>query len=150
MDEEWLKRYKKIQNKVFGTTEWLYKYTDLKERLNKKVTTLTYHDACHFGKVFNIRKEPRGLLGRVAEIKEMENPDVCCGFGGITIQSEKFDLARKEGLIKANMIKEVDAEVVSAECSACRMQITEHLDKVGDNKKFMHPLEIIAKAIDEG
>ncbi|MEO1958842.1 MAG: (Fe-S)-binding protein [Nautiliaceae bacterium] len=149
MDKEWLRRYKKIKNKVFGTTEWLYKYTDLKERLNKKVTTLTYHDACHFGKVFNIRKEPRALLKKVAEIREMEDPDVCCGFGGITIQSEKFDLARKEGLIKADMIKKVDAEVVSAECSACRMQITEHLDKVGDNKKFMHPLEIIAKAIDE-
>ncbi|WP_457561400.1 (Fe-S)-binding protein [Caminibacter sp.] len=152
MDEEWLKRYKKIQNKIFGTTEWLYKHTDLEKRLeekNKKITTLTYHDACHFGKVFNIREEPRSLLNKVATINEMEDPDVCCGFGGITIQSEKFHLARKEGLIKAEMIKKVDAEVVSAECSACRMQITEHLDKVGDNKLFKHPLEIIAKAIDD-
>jgi len=79
----------------------------------------------------------------------MEDSNVCCGFGGITIQSEKFDLARKEGLIKAEMIKKVDAEIVSAECSACRMQITEHLDKVGDNKLFLHPLEIIAKKIKE-
>jgi len=79
----------------------------------------------------------------------MEDPDVCCGFGGITIQSEKFHLARKEGLIKAEMIKKVDAEIVSAECSACRMQITEHLDKVGDNKLFLHPLELIAKVIKE-
>ena len=46
------------------------------------------------------------------------------------------------------MIKKVDADIVSAECSACRMQITEHLDKVGDNKKFLHPLEIIASKID--
>jgi len=150
MDEDWLKRYKKIQSKVFGTTEWLYKYTDLEKRLNKKITSVTYHDACHFGKVFNIKKEPRALISKVAELKEMENPDYCCGFGGITIQSEKFDLARKEGLIKAEMIKKVDAEVVSAECSACRMQITEHLDKVGDKKLFKHPLEIIAEAIDNG
>jgi len=148
MDEDWLKRYKKIQSKVFGTTEWLYKYTDLEKRLNKKITSVTYHDACHFGKVFNIKKEPRALISKVAELKEMENPDYCCGFGGITIQSEKFDLARKEGLIKAEMIKKVDAEVVSAECSACRMQITEHLDKIGDKKLFKHPLEIIAEAID--
>ncbi len=152
MNNEWLKRYKKIQSKIFGTTEWLYKHTDLEKRLeekHKKITTLTYHDACHFGKVFNIRKEPRALLSPVAEITEMENPDLCCGFGGITIQSEKFHLAKKEGTIKAEMIKKVDAEVVSAECSACRMQITEHLDKVGDEKLFLHPLEIIAKAIDE-
>ncbi|GAB6044430.1 (Fe-S)-binding protein [Caminibacter profundus] len=151
MDEEWLKRYKRIQNKIFGTTEWLYKYTDLKDRLKNidKYTKVTYHDACHFGKVFNIRKEPRSLISKVAEIREMEDPDVCCGFGGITIQSEKFHLAQKEGFIKAEMIKKVDAEIVSAECSACRMQITEHLDKVGDNKLFKHPLEIIAEAIDD-
>jgi len=152
MDEKWLKRYKKIQSKIYGSTEWLYKHTDLKERLSafSRDTLLTYHDACHFGKVFNIRKEPRALLNTVGVIKEMENPDMCCGFGGITIQSEKFELARKEGLKKAQMIKDVKAEVVSAECSACRMQITEHLDKVGDEKLFLHPLEIIAKAIDEG
>jgi len=149
---EWLERHKKIKAKIFGTTEWLYKYTDLEKKLKQlkiKKETLTYHDACHFGKVFNIRKEPRALLDDVCEIREMEDSNVCCGFGGITIQSEKFDLAKKEGLIKAEMIKKVNAEIVSAECSACRMQITEHLDKVGDDKLFLHPLEIIAKKIKE-
>jgi len=148
MDEEWLKRYKKIQGKIFSTTEWLYKYTNLREKLNKKNLTLTYHDACHCAKVFSIRKEPRELLKKVVKIEEMEDSNLCCGFGGITIQSEKFHLARKEGLIKAEMIKKVNADIVSAECSACRMQITEHLDKVGDNKLFKHPLEIIAEAIE--
>jgi len=149
MNKEWLKRHEKIKSKIFGTTEWLYKHTDLEKRLNKKLnSSVTYHDACHFGKVFNIRQEPRALIGKVMDIKEMEDPNVCCGFGGITMQTEKFDLARKEGVIKAEMIKKVDAEYVSAECSACRMQITEHLDKVEDNKIFVHPLEIIAKAID--
>ncbi|WP_024790623.1 MULTISPECIES: (Fe-S)-binding protein [unclassified Lebetimonas] len=150
---EWLERHKKIKSKIFGTTEWFYKYTDLKERLAKlpkEKEKITYHDACHFGKVFNIRKEPRALISQNYQINEMENPDMCCGFGGITIQSEKFHLARKEGLKKAEMIKKVDAEIVSAECSACRMQITEHLDKVGDNKKFMHPIELIAKSIENG
>ncbi len=151
MDKSWLERYKKIQSKIFGTTEWLYKYTDLEEKLNKlnvKNSSVTYHDACHFGKVFGIKKEPRALISKVTTLKEMERPDVCCGFGGITIQSEKFDLAKKEGMIKAEIIKKVDAEYVSAECSACRMQITEMLDKAGDNKIFVHPLEVIAKAIE--
>jgi len=147
---EWLDRHKKIKSKIFGTTEWLYKYTDLEKRLEeikKSDKKVTYHDACHFGKVFNIRAEPRNLISKNYIINEMEDSNVCCGFGGITMQSEKFDLARKEGLIKAEMIKKVDAEIVSAECSACRMQITEHLDKVGDNKLFKHPLELIAEVI---
>ena len=147
---EWLDRHKKIKQKLFATTEWLYKNTDIKEKIKTKpLHSVTYHDACHVAKVFGIRKEPRELLKNVCEIKEMEDSNVCCGFGGITIQSEKFDLARKEGLIKAEMIKKVDAEIVSAECSACRMQITEHMDKVGDNKLFKHPLELIARAIKE-
>jgi glycolate oxidase iron-sulfur subunit len=77
----------------------------------------------------------------------MSDPDMCCGFGGITIQTEKFDLAIKAGQKKAEIIKATKADIVSAECSACRMQITEQLDKVGDNKIFKHPLELIAKAI---
>ena len=149
---EMLDRHKKVKAKIFGTTEWLYKYTDLEKRLEeikKSDKKVTYHDACHFGKVFNIRKEPRSLISKNYTVNEMEDPDVCCGFGGITIQSEKFHLAKKEGFIKAEMIKKVDAEYVSAECSACRMQITEHLDKVGDNKLFKHPLELIAEVIRE-
>ena len=47
------------------------------------------------------------------------------------------------------MIKKSGADIVSAECSACRMQITEQLDKAGDNKIFKHPLELIAKAIEK-
>ncbi len=147
---DWQQRHKKIKEKLFLTTEWLYKYTDIRAKVKvKNKKTVTYHDACHAAKVFGIRKEPRELLKGICEIKEMENPDMCCGFGGITIQSEKFHLAKKEGMLKAEMIKKVDAQYVSAECSACRMQITEHLDKVGDKKLFRHPLELIAEAIRE-
>jgi len=149
MDSEWLKRYEKIQKKIFGTTQWLYKYTDLKDRLKMSDIKFTYHDACHFGRVFNIKQEPRELLKKIGKLNEMEDPGMCCGFGGITIQSEKFHLAQKEGLKKAEMIKKVEADFVSAECSACRIQITEHLDKVGDKKLFLHPLEIIAKFIEK-
>ena len=150
MDKKWQERHKKIKEKIFGTTEWLYKYTNLKEKLkNKQKEVITYHNACHFGRVFNIKKEPRELLKPIYQINEMKDPDMCCGFGGITIQTEKFDLAIKAGKKKANIIKQTKADIISAECSACRMQITEQLDKVGDNKIFKHPLELIAKAIED-
>ena len=152
MDKSWQERHKKIKAKIFGTTEWLYKYTDLEKRLslkNRQKEVVTYHNSCHFGRVFNIKKEPRSLLKQVYQINEMKDADMCCGFGGLTIQTEKFDLAVKAGRKKAEVIKETKADIVSAECSACRMQITEQLDKVGDNKIFKHPLELIAKAIEE-
>ena len=150
MGNGWLNRHNKIKEKIFGTTEWLYKYTDLKEKLaskSKQKETITYHNSCHFGRVLGIKKEPRELLTQVYQINEMSDPDMCCGFGGITIQTEKFDLAIKAGQKKAEIIKATTADIISAECSACRMQITEQLDKIKDNKIFKHPLELIAKVI---
>jgi glycolate oxidase iron-sulfur subunit len=149
---EYRELHKKVASKIFGTTYWLTHYTDLEERLAQleggEGPTITYHDACHFARVFGIKEEPRRLLNQVGELREMEGADVCCGFGGITIQTERFQLARQEGLYKANLIKKVEADYISAECSACRIQITEHLDKVGDRKLFRHPLELIADRID--
>ena len=79
----------------------------------------------------------------------MSAPSQCCGFGGVTIQSERFALAKSVGANKADMIAETGAQIVSAECSACRMQISEALNRSGATQTFMHPLELIAQAIKE-
>jgi Fe-S oxidoreductase len=58
---EYLEKHKKINSKIFGATEWLYKETELKQILDKKEkssTKVTYHDPCHFRKVQGIYKEP--------------------------------------------------------------------------------------------
>jgi glycolate oxidase iron-sulfur subunit len=146
---EYLEKHKKINSKIFGATEWLHKETNLKHILDEKDklnTKVTYHDPCHFRKVQGIYKEPRALLENYSFI-EMSDPNICCGFGGITIQTEKFHLAQKAGKIKADMIDETGAEFVSAECSACRIQITEALNEVDSKTNFKHPLELIAERL---
>jgi len=145
---EYLEKHKKINKKIFGATEWLYKETELLEILKtkqKSKTKVTYHDPCHFRKVQGIWQEPRELLKNNYTFTEMSDPNVCCGFGGITIQTEKFDLAQKAGKIKADMIEETNSDFVAAECSACRIQITEALNEVDSKTNFKHPLELIAQ-----
>jgi len=148
---EYLEKHNKIKQKIYGATEWLYKETNLLEILEKKDkidTKITYHDPCHFRKVQGIYKEPRELLKQNYTFIEMSDPNVCCGFGGITIQTEKFHLAQKAGKIKADMIEETKSDFVSAECSACRIQITEALNQVESKTNFKHPLELIAERLD--
>jgi glycolate oxidase iron-sulfur subunit len=148
---EYLELHSKIKDKLFGATEWLYKETNLKDILDKKSksnTKVTYHDPCHFRKVQGIYKEPRALLEQYTFV-EMSDPNVCCGFGGITIQTEKFHLAQKAGKIKADMIDETKANFVSAECSACRIQLTEALNANKSEVNFKHPLELIAQLLDD-
>lgn len=150
-DEALFKKAKKIVDKSFIATEWLAKHTELPKllkELNVKLDDLvTYHDPCHSRKTQGVYKEPRALVGANYEIVEMENPNRCCGFGGVTIQTEKFELSRDAGIPKAKMIEETKANIVSAECSACRMQLSEAMSANGVRATFKNPLELIAGAL---
>ncbi len=148
---EWSERAKKILPKVFIATQWLFDKTSLKDELAKREQqnlTVTYHDPCHSRKTQGVWKEPRTLLAQNYTLKEMSDPNRCCGFGGVTIQTEKFHLAQSAGIPKAAMIKETKAPIVSAECSACRMQLTNALYQNGvDDVVFKNPVELIAQAL---
>ena len=150
-ENEWAKRAEAVAQKVYMATQWLYEYTDLSEQLKeqgKEVdATVTYHDPCHARKVQGIWQEPRALLSQNYTLKEMSDPNRCCGFGGVTIQSEKFHLAEAAGKPKAAMIEKTGANYVSAECSACRVQLSEAMHSAGVETIFKHPIELIAEAL---
>jgi len=139
--------------KIYMATEWLYNQDELKAKLKqikKSDTLVTYHDPCHARKVQGIFKEPRALLSYGHKMVEMEDPNRCCGFGGVTMQTEKYDYALAAGLPKAKMIEESGASIVSAECSACRIQLTNAIHQYGSNVTFAHPLELIADSLKRG
>ncbi len=150
---DWAYRASELNKKIFMATEWLEQNTDLKERLAKKGKTIeesiTYHDACHAKKVQGIHKEPRELLSQNYTITEMSDSDRCCGFGGVTMQTEKYHLAHLAGIPKAKMIEDTGAKIVSAECSACRMQIGDSLKQADVDVVFKNPIELIAETLVE-
>lgn len=145
------KRIKKIKDKIFMATEWLNNYTNLEDivKRNNNLTNkkITYHDPCHAKKVQNIYKEPRNLLSKLYKLEDMSDSDRCCGFGGVTMQTEKFKFAELAGVPKAVMIEETKADYVSAECSACRVQLSEAMSNKKVETIFKHPLELIAERI---
>ncbi len=149
--KDWANRAKELNKKIFMATEWFEKFTNLKEILAKKgikfEDTITYHDACHAKKVQGVYQEPRELLSQNYTIVEMSDSDRCCGFGGVTMQSEKYHFAELAGVPKAKMIEETKAKVVSAECSACRMQISNSLHQSSVDVVFKNPIELISEAL---
>jgi len=148
---EWEARAKKVATKIHMATEWLHNHTNLKEILEAKGQkfdhVVTYHDPCHARKVQGIWQEPRNLLSPNYPMQEMSDPSRCCGFGGVTMQTEKFHFAEAAGKPKAAMIDETKATYVSAECSACRVQISESLNRAESDVIFKNPLELIAEAL---
>jgi glycolate oxidase iron-sulfur subunit len=151
---QWKARAKELSKKVFLATKWLNDYTTLPKVLEEKnikmEDLITYHDPCHAKKMQGVYKEPRNLLSQNYDIKEMSDSNACCGFGGVTMQSEKYYLAKAVGETKAKMIEQTSATIVSAECSACRMQITDSLYQSNvENVKFKNPIELIWEALDK-
>jgi len=147
---EWKARAKAIKGKIFMATEWLDKYTELDKILaskGKDTKIVTYHDPCHAKKMQDIYKEPRNLISQNYDIVEMSDSNSCCGFGGVTMQSEKYHFAKAVGTPKAAMIRETKADIVSSECSACRMQINAAMNHANVETIFKNPIELIAQAL---
>ena len=147
---DWRARAKVVMSKVHMATEWLQHHTELESVLatkKKDTKIVTYHDPCHAKKMQGIHEEPRNLVRQNYKIVEMSDPNLCCGFGGVTMQSEKYHFAKAAGVPKAAMIKKTGAEIVSAECSACRMQINNSMSNAGVETIFKNPIELIAEAL---
>ncbi len=147
---EWQERAVKLKDKVFMATEWLQHHTHLEHLLSSKAKNdliVTYHDPCHARKMQGVHNEPRNLIKQSYVLKEMSDPNVCCGFGGVTMQTEKYHFAKAAGVPKAAMIRDTGAQVVSAECSACRMQINNSLYQAEVDTIFKNPIELIAEAL---
>jgi glycolate oxidase iron-sulfur subunit len=147
---QWRERANKLKSKIFMATEWLEQNTDLKAILatkEKSSELVTYHDPCHARKMQSVYKEPRALIEQNYSISEMSDPNVCCGFGGVTMQTEKFYFAQAAGRPKAAMIAKSGASIVSAECSACRMQINNSMYEANVDVVFKNPIELIAQAL---
>ena len=147
----WIARLERLLPKIYMASDYLYSHTNLREMLKdspKSRESITYHDPCHAKKVLGVYKEPRDLLGANYEIIEMAECDRCCGFGGVTMQSQKYGFAHSAGVAKAQNIAKSGANIVSAECSACRMQLNNAMDNNGVQTRFKHPLELVAKALE--
>ncbi|KLE05518.1 (Fe-S)-binding protein [Aliarcobacter butzleri] len=150
---EWKERAVKLSKKIFLATKWLENNTELKELLAKSSKKfdqmVTYHDPCHAKKMQGVWKEPRELLKQNYVLKEMSDSNRCCGFGGVTMQTEKYEFSKAAGAPKAAMIRDTKAQIVSAECSACRMQITNSLYLANVDVEFKNPIELIAQALED-
>lgn len=151
-DEHWKERAKKVMSKLYLATEYFVKFTELEQILEQKTEgkekpALVYHDPCHARKMQGVWREPRALLSRIFTLKNSGDETSCCGFGGVTTQSQNYHLARAAGLSRANTLSKAGANIVSAECSACKMQLNNSLNLASSELRCKNPIELIASAL---
>jgi L-lactate dehydrogenase complex protein LldE len=111
--------------------------------------TVTYHDACSGLRELGVKDQPRNLLARIdgLEFRELEAPDVCCGFGGT------FCVKYPE--VSAAMVDKKAADIVATGAATllsgdlgCLMNIAGRLSRRGETVEARHVAEILAGMTD--
>lgn len=145
-DEEWRTRAENVAERTHEFTGFLVNILKVDDPGSAGSGRVTWHDACHGLRELGLKDEPRRLLNNIkgVEFIEMENADVCCGFGGtFSVKYPEISAGILDNKIEAIEKAHVDA-VVSCDAS-CLMQIGGRLSRIGSNVKTMHIAELLAR-----
>jgi L-lactate dehydrogenase complex protein LldE len=111
-------------------------------------SSVSYHDSCHMLRELGIRDAPRRLLGAIEgiEVKELEAPERCCGFGG-TFSIRFPELSSAMADEKVDDISAQGADEVVASDIGCLMQICGRAEKRGDTLPGRYIASVIESAL---
>jgi L-lactate dehydrogenase complex protein LldE len=112
--------------------------------------TVTYHDACSGLRELGVKDQPRRLLQSVAglTLREMANPDVCCGFGG-TFCVKYPEISDKMVSDKAADIAATGADTLLCGDMGCLLNMAGKLARLGKPIVARHVAEVLADMADE-
>ncbi len=115
--------------------------TDLGARFPAKVT---FHDGCHGLRELGNKQQARALLAKVRDLQliEMQDAEVCCGFGG-TFAAKFPMISTAMGEVKCASALETGAEYIVSNDSSCLMHIQGVADKQGKKLKTIHLAEVL-------
>lgn len=106
--------------------------------------TVTYQDSCHLVHGQKIRKQPRKLLSQIPglKLKEMANPDICCGSAGI------YNLVHTDvslQILKEKMaeVEDTGAEAIVTANPGCMLQLEAGARLFGRGQKVYHVAELL-------
>lgn len=131
-----------LAEKTYELTQFLHDILGLKNLAVFETQTVTYHDSCSSLRELGIKHQPRALLGRVATLKELADPEACCGFGG-TFCVKYPDISNDMVAKKTADIEATGAELVLGGDLGCLLNIAGKLSRDGKNISVRHISEVL-------
>ena len=108
--------------------------------------TITYHDCCAGLREMGVKAQPRALLAKVPglALKEMAEPETCCGFGG-TFSIKFGEISARLADNKCQHIANSGAPTVVLGDMGCLLNMEGRMRRRGDEKtQFLHVAEVLA------
>jgi L-lactate dehydrogenase complex protein LldE len=107
--------------------------------------SVTYHDSCAGLREMGVKQQPRELLSKVAglTIKEMEQAEQCCGFGG-TFAVKYGDISSRLADLKCDDVENAAADALVLGDLGCMLNIEGRLRRRGNkHTKVLHVAEVL-------
>ncbi len=140
--------YKLLQRNIFEITDFLVNVLQITEFGSEFVHKVTYHDSCAALREYGLKEEPRILLRNVKglELVEMDDTNVCCGFGGtFAVKFEPISAAMAEQ--KVHNALETGAEYIVSTDSSCLLHQKGYIEKHNLPLKTAHIVDVLASGL---
>ncbi|HLM09971.1 MAG TPA: heterodisulfide reductase-related iron-sulfur binding cluster [Thermoleophilaceae bacterium] len=146
----WAERAERFSERVQDATELLAAAGPPRAARRPVAMRVAYHDACHLAHAQGVRAQPRELLRGVPalELVEPAEWELCCGSAGI-YNLVKPEPAAELGERKARNLLATGADAVVAANPGCALQITAHSERLGRPLPVYHPMELLARSLDD-
>ncbi len=139
------KRADAVSQKTHELVSFLYRVLKVRSVDAAFDGSVTYHDSCSGYRELGISSEPRALLATVNGLKlqEMEDSNVCCGFGG-TFCVKYPEISNEMVSKKMAAIEAAGTDTLLAGDLGCLMNMAGKLKRSGSNIKVRHVAEVLA------
>jgi L-lactate dehydrogenase complex protein LldE len=139
-----------IARKTFELTDFLVNVARIDSVPGQFSGSVTYHDSCSGLRELGVKAQPRALLEKVPglSIREMQQPEQCCGFGG-TFAVKYGDISARIADLKCEDAQSVHADAIVLGDLGCMLNIEGRLRRRGDsNTRVLHVAEVLAGMTD--
>ena len=147
-DAEWGPRARAMAEKSFELMSFLVdvRSVDIDASYPGK---FTYHDSCSGLRTLEVKDQPRQLLAKVdsLEISEMDDAEVCCGFGG-SFCVKYPAISEKMVDDKLTSIEQSGADTLLGGDLGCLMNMAGRLRRKGSKVRVWHAAEVLAGRTD--
>jgi len=150
-DEAWRKRAEALAARTYELSSLLVNVLGVEDVGASFEGRVGWHDACHGLRDLGVHSEPRRLIRNVrgVEFVELENADVCCGFGGtFAVKYPEISVAILDN--KIDTIERAGVRAIVSGDASCLMQIGGRLTRNNSAVRAMHLAELLAAREDVG
>ncbi|MGQ7844069.1 (Fe-S)-binding protein [Granulosicoccus sp. 3-233] len=148
-DPDWVARAESLANRCHELISFLVDTMGMEDPQATFTSTVTYHDACSGLRELGVKEQPRKLMAAVSglELREMEDTEVCCGFGG-TFCVKFPEISERMVSDKVALAEQSGARTLLGGDMGCLLNISGRLSRLGSDIQVYHVAEVLADMTD--